>query len=532
MAKIVRYLISARQQMFAALLLGIILFAIIITAIGWMARQQVYRAMVGESREVLQPYTELTGRIGSTFAALRAITADPCTEDFNRQLKRVAYLPDGLNEFFYAPGGAIRCSVSSKRFDPPMALGTPDLPATEVSPAVWIDRDLSFAGLGGLVGSIVLVDPFAVVVPLEAVSMSPPSWMEMEVVLIGPSGRWWHRGGSAAVHAPAGDGPMEASFPADFRLRDCVDDQRLCVVTKVSVLALMQQFELFVGAALVFSAVLAAWLSGRARALIVRRWSLASRFRRHLDAGSIICAYQPILDLRTGQIAGCEVLARWRDVDDSVVFPDRFIPLVEHHGLTRKFTRLVVEKACRELCETLPRRDRLDVTFNIFPRDLDVAVLRPIFEVFEPVRDRFSVTIELVESDSIAVVAAQQQMEALRAVGIRTYIDDFGTGYSNIHNLAALAVDGVKLDRGFAMAPEGSLMDRMFGHAIDMVQSSGREMVIEGVETAQRLRQLRAIHPPIAFAQGYFISRPLGIAAFAAFLAEHRGGFQDMKLVA
>lgn len=532
MARLVRYLISARQQTLAALVLGIVLFALIMAGIAGLVRQQVVLAMSRESLEVLQPYKELTERIGSTLAALRGIAAEPCTEDFNRQLKRVAYLPDGLNEFLYAPGGTIRCSVSTRSFDPPVALGTPDVPATETLPSLWVDRSLSFVGLSDLVGSIVHVDPYAIVVPLEPVRMSPPAWMKMEVVVIGPSGRWWHRGGAAAVHAPSSTGPASNPFPADLRQRNCLEDQRLCVVTTVSLPGLLAQFKLPLVAALVFAAVLAAWLSGRARAMIVRRWSLASRFRRHLDAASIICAYQPILDLRTGRIAGCEVLARWRDVDNAVVYPDSFIPLVERYGLTRKFTRMVVEKACRELCEALPHHGRLNVTFNIFPRDLDADVLRQIFQVFEPVRDRFDLTIELVESDAVAAAAAQHQIEALRAIGIRTYIDDFGTGYSNIHNLAALAVDGVKLDRGFAMAPDGSLMDRMFGHAIDMVQSSGRVMVVEGVETAQRLQQLRAMRPPIDYAQGYFISRPLAVSDLAAFLARHAGGFDSLDRAA
>jgi sensor c-di-GMP phosphodiesterase-like protein len=532
MAKFVRYLISARQQTLAALLLGIVLFAMIMAAIAGLMRQQVHLAMARESLEVLRPYKELADRIGSTFAALRGITAEPCSEDFNRQLKRVAYLPDGLNEFFYAPGGMVLCSVSTRNFDPPMALGVPDVPGGEASPAIWVDRSLSFVGLGDLVGSIVHVDPYAIVVPHEPVRMSPPAWMKMEVVMIGTSGRWWHRGGSTAVHAPSGDGSVASSTATELLQRTCLEGQRLCVVTAVSLPALLGQFKLAVAASLVFAMVLATWLSARARAAIVRRWSLESRFRRHLDARSIICAYQPILDLRTGRIAGCEVLARWRDLDDSVVFPDRFIPLVERYGMTRKFTRMVVEKACGELCETLPNQGKLNVTFNIFPRDLDVEVLGPIFQVFSPVRCRFDLTVELVESDAIAATAAQHQIEALRAIGIRTYIDDFGTGYSNIHNLGALAVDGVKLDRGFAMAPEGSLMDRMFGHAIDMVQSSGRVMVVEGVETAQRLQQLQAMRPPIDFAQGYFISRPLSISAFAAFLAEHAEGFGGLDLAA
>src|SRR5690606_2547396 len=99
-----------------------------------------------------------------------------------------------------------------------------------------------------------------------------------------------------------------------------------------------------------------------------------------------------------------------------------------------------------------------------------------------------------------------------------TYIDDFGTGYSNMQNLAALSVDGVKLDRAFAMAPDNSMMAQMLGHAIEMIHATGRVMVVEGVETAERLALLRQMQARVDFVQGYFISRPLDIEAFAAFL--------------
>lgn len=89
-----------------------------------------------------------------------------------------------------------------------------------------------------------------------------------------------------------------------------------------------------------------------------------------------------------------------------------------------------------------------------------------------------------------------------------------------MHNLAALSIDGVKLDRSFAMAPDHSVMATMLDHAIDLVQAAGRSLVVEGVETMDRLRALKATGM-VDFAQGYGISRPLLIEPFAAHMAEH-----------
>ena len=87
-------------------------------------------------------------------------------------------------------------------------------------------------------------------------------------------------------------------------------------------------------------------------------------------------------------------------------------------------------------------------------------------------------------------------------------------------SLAALSIDGVKLDRSFAMAPDHSVMSTMLAHAIDLVQASGRSLVVEGVETMDRLNALRATGM-VDFAQGYGISRPLLIGPFIDYLTEH-----------
>ena len=87
--------------------------------------------------------------------------------------------------------------------------------------------------------------------------------------------------------------------------------------------------------------------------------SLAARFRRHLNAGSVLCMYQPIQDVRTGEISGVEVLARWRDVDGSIVAPDKFIDLVVQADQTLAFTKMVADRAFQELTTALPAATRL-----------------------------------------------------------------------------------------------------------------------------------------------------------------------------
>ena len=166
-----------------------------------------------------------------------------------------------------------------------------------------------------------------------------------------------------------------------------------------------------------------------------------------------------------------------------------------------------------------PAPIRLQVSFNIFPRDLDAVWLRDVLRVFETLDQRFDAVIEIVETDLLQTEHAQRQIDALRRFGIKTHLDDFGTGYSNIENLARLRVDGVKLDRSFAMSADGTLMARMLVNAIDMIHAAGHRLTVEGVETEERLLMLKATGQ-VDFVQGYLISRPLDIARFAQLLAD------------
>ena len=363
-----------------------------------------------------------------------------------------------------------------------------------------------------------LSDPFVAVIPPHAVDPHPSHWLSMEMVLVAADGSWFHRGGEPGVYqrrlADAG-----SSVPWSGRVGDiaCGPDGVHCVAVEGDLAALMASEKGALALVLVAAALISAYASGRAARLIARHWSFEARFRRHLDAGSIVCAYQPVMRLDSGEIAGCEVLARWRDIDDSIVFPDRFIDIVERHGMTLRLTQLVAQRACEELSRTVPPDRRLQVSFNVFPRDLDCARLLRVFSGFVAQPDRFDLVLEIIESDEMPA-NAQGEIEALRRAGVRTYIDDFGTGYSNMQNLAALSVDGVKLDRAFAMAPDNSMMAQMLRHAVEMIQATGRVMVVEGVETAERLALLRSMQARIDLVQGYHIARPLDIAAFAAFL--------------
>lgn len=219
--------------------------------------------------------------------------------------------------------------------------------------------------------------------------------------------------------------------------------------------------------------------------------SLSAALQRAMGSGELSTAYQPQVNLRTGELVGFEALARWDSPELGTVTPDRFIPVAEDGGMIRELGNCVLRTACRDIAalqRQLGRRLRLAV--NVSPRQLrgqvwldevlsalDAAGLRP---------DQLE--LEITEGVLIADHGnAIDLLNRVRATGVRIAVDDFGCGYSSLAYLATFPIDKLKIDRSFI---EG--ITAADGHAaivdaiIVMAHALGLEVIAEGVETGEQ----------------------------------------------
>jgi len=530
MSSFVSYLISAEHQRRVRIALWLLCFSLLLATGVMLILRDLRDGMGAEVARAMDSLTRARTASTQTLEVMKhELTADICSDAFISQLRRIAFLPDGINELFYFDHGRILCSANVGRLGTPQMLATADISATEAMPTLWIDRDLGHLGLPGMRGIFAVSNNFGLVLPMTKPTNVSTDALDMQVVIHASDGRYWPIAGTQGLYEQAVSKKTGILGFIETGLTDvqCDFGGLNCVAARAAPGYVIARGAPMLALALVISAILATWLSGRLYQLLAYRWSFEQRFLRQIRAGQgLECAYQPLYGLAEERIIGCKVLARWRDVDGAMVFPDRFIPLIEKHGLTLSFTNKLVAHAYVDLFSMLPRAERLQVNFNIFPQDLNAAVLLEIFAPFLVSDSPFDLVVEIVETGAIDLSTAQIEIEQLRRYGVRIYIDDFGSGYSSMHTLAGLSVDGVKLDRSFAMAPAGSVMANMLDHAIDLVQAAGRKVVVEGVESEMCLSRLRQTGK-VDIAQGYHISRPLNRPAFAHFLAED--GAADMN---
>ena len=249
----------------------------------------------------------------------------------------------------------------------------------------------------------------------------------------------------------------------------------------------------------------------------VRRSDLpAFDLERAIAAGELKPYYQPVINLRTGALAGCEVLCRWEKKNGEVVPPGAFIDYAEVTGLALPMTVSLMQQVKADLSGLCGDMPDLKISINLFEGHFrDGNVVDDVHTIFANSAISFrQLVFEITERKPLEKMAqAQSVIAGLHALGCRLAMDDAGTGHSNLAYLQTLGVDVVKIDRVFVdmIKPEGAPVPVLDG-LIAMARDLGTEIVAEGVETEAQALYLRA--RGVAQAQGYLFAPALKAGAF------------------
>ena len=247
-----------------------------------------------------------------------------------------------------------------------------------------------------------------------------------------------------------------------------------------------------------------------------------------LDAGLLTVAYQPVIDIKTGEVVAAEALARLRDpATGCLLAPDMFIPLAERTGRIARIDRMVLAQSAA-----------LAVQWRaiLAPRPFSIGVNMSVAGLSEQGLVEFiaqtcaseglppdALVVEITETVLSAEDDHEGVLRAIDELGCSVTMDDFGTGYSSLSHLASFPISGIKIDRRFV----GDLGTRGLGGLVALAlvrlgADLGLHVVAEGVETPEQLSALEFAGCP--FAQGYLISRPVPADELTAFLHASRRG--------
>jgi EAL domain-containing protein (putative c-di-GMP-specific phosphodiesterase class I) len=217
-------------------------------------------------------------------------------------------------------------------------------------------------------------------------------------------------------------------------------------------------------------------------------------------------AFQPIVDLRTGEPYAYEALIRGPAGEPAPTILSR-VTEANRYAFDQRCRVKAIETAARAGILNTPAK----LSINFLPnavyspvaciqltlktaRALDFPTDRLIFE--------FTENEQMADPGHVAgIISAYQQM------GFGTALDDFGAGHAGLGLLARFQPDTIKLDMELVRGVDESLPRRMIVRSIvSMCESLGIRLVAEGVETAAELSALQTLG--VRFVQGFFFARP------------------------
>jgi EAL domain-containing protein (putative c-di-GMP-specific phosphodiesterase class I) len=245
--------------------------------------------------------------------------------------------------------------------------------------------------------------------------------------------------------------------------------------------------------------------------LAIARIALRSELQRAFELRQFVLHYQPFVDMN-GKPHGAEALIRWQHPSQGLLLPASFIDLAEETRLIGAIDRWALFEVCRQLA-SWSDIDDFFVSINISARDLLdeylVEVVRLALESagrVDPSRLKLELTERISMDDPDTSI---RTMQTLIELGIDVWIDDFGTGQSSLSYLKHLPARVLKIDKVFIDQIADNDEDREYLSSIARaIRSRGKRIVIEGVSTAEQLKQLRTIDCELL--QGYYFSKAVG----------------------
>jgi diguanylate cyclase (GGDEF)-like protein len=245
-----------------------------------------------------------------------------------------------------------------------------------------------------------------------------------------------------------------------------------------------------------------------------RRFSVETALRRAVERGDLRLAFQPLIELGTGAVAGFEALARWHEESRGPIAPAEFIPVAEESGLIVPLGRWAIESAIATLAEWDRRQGGplpFSMSVNLSPIQIgrdDVAGVVASALCRHGIKGE-RLTLELTEGaiihDPVRAGAVLDQLKSLRA---RVAMDDFGTGYTSLAYLQRLPIDVLKIDRSFvSFMLEDRDSTAIVRAVLSLARSLGMETTAEGIETPELARVLTGLG--CSHGQGFHFAEPL-----------------------
>ena len=254
-----------------------------------------------------------------------------------------------------------------------------------------------------------------------------------------------------------------------------------------------------------------------------RRLAMIVELGSAISDDQLVLHFQPRIQIKTGEVTGCEALVRWQHPRHGLVPPSEFLPLAEMSKLIHPLSEWVLHNVVKQIRILVDLGYYVPIAMNVSARNLTDSQLIDKLQNLITSENIDSKLLEIEITESALINHPQravENLERLDKLGIHLAIDDFGTGYSSLSYLKKLPLNTLKIDRSFVkdLLTDGS-DSVIVDSTIDLAHNFSLTVVAEGVEDQATLDELEAKNCDQA--QGYHIARPMPAEDLTIWLDNH-----------
>jgi diguanylate cyclase (GGDEF)-like protein len=261
--------------------------------------------------------------------------------------------------------------------------------------------------------------------------------------------------------------------------------------------------------------------------LAFKRLQLEVDLHTAIERQELELYYQPIVCLKTGELAGFESLVRWQSPSRGFVSPGAFIPVAEETGLIVSMGEWILAEACRQMqawqqqfdwCESLMMS--VNLSTRQFAQPNLIEQIQQTLEVtrLNPKNLKLEITESMVMDDVENTIAL---LDRLKNLEIRLSMDDFGTGFSSFSYLHRFPMDTLKVDRSFVSnMSNGAKNQEIVSTIVLLAHKLGMDVIAEGIEIETEKTILQSLN--CEYGQGYLFAKPLDVESATQLLLDRR----------
>lgn len=238
--------------------------------------------------------------------------------------------------------------------------------------------------------------------------------------------------------------------------------------------------------------------------------------------------YQPIVNLKSKEITGCEALLRWNSPSLGLISPNLFIDVIENSSMVIPIGHWIISQALKDLNKIqdhLKNKNKNKVSDN-FMMSINISGRQFTHSDFtndlEDLREKHGVQtqnikLEMTERVMMEGTIALDTLKKCQQQGYAISIDDFGTGFSSLQYLTQMPISYIKIDRCFVMKILNDAKSKaVVSSIIHLAHAMDLEVIAEGIENNEEALVLETLGA--RYGQGYLFSKPVDISRFISLI--------------